>query len=471
MFCLSMVVLFLGDSFLGNVAAGGEPYRWRVGVAVVKITPSEPVYMSGFGRVDPSTSVNNDLYAKALAFEDASGGRAVLMTADLVSIGGRMTSRVCRRVMSATALQRRQILLNVSHTHAGPKVWAEDVAGRDPAAVEATRRNISRMEEKLADVILEAVSNMEPARLSWSWDKGFASFVMSRRAYTPRGVRHGTNPRAPVDRSVPVLRVDGTDGKLRAVLFGTACHAVTSFRDNFAIDPDFPGYAQRYIEKQNPGAVALYMAGCGGDAVPYPRGKLELAPVHGRALGTEVCRVLNEKLAVVRGPIRTEFEEAELPFQPPPPRKQLELWASGNVEDGWQKWFASRVLKMFDEGRPVPTHCTVPLAVWQFGDNLTLVALPCEPVYDYVPLIEKALGPANLWIAGYSNEVVGYLPSKRILSEGGYESRGIDTGPSVGVFAPETEDIVISAIKRLARRAGRPSAGPSERARSTIGFR
>ena len=103
-----------------SVAAAGKAYQWRVGAAVVKITPTEPVSMSGFAwRRKPLASVKTDLYAKVLAFEDADSHRAVLITADLVSIGGRIAQRVCKRVTSAAGLERRQILLNVSHTHAG----------------------------------------------------------------------------------------------------------------------------------------------------------------------------------------------------------------------------------------------------------------------------------------------------------------------------------------------------------------
>jgi hypothetical protein len=69
-------------------------------------------------------------------------------------------------------------------------------------------------------------------------------------------------------------------------------------------------------------------------------------------------------------------------------------------------------------------------------------------------LLEKALGPGKLWIAAYSNDVYGYLPSARILREGGYETRGLYHG-GIGLFDPKAEEVVIETVKKLAAQAGR----------------
>ena len=62
------------------------------------------------------------------------------------------------------------------------------------------------------------------------------------------------------------------------------------------------------------------------------------------------------------------------------------------------------------------------------GSDLTLIGLSGEVVVDYVSMIEKALGPNQLWIAAYCNDVYGYLPSARVIAEGGYETRGLYSG-------------------------------------------
>src|SRR5205823_10023283 len=101
-----------------------------------------------------------------------------------------------------------------------------------------------------------------------------------------------------------------------------------------------------------------------------------------------------------------------------------------------------------------PTHYAAPLTVWQFGKDLTLVGLSGEVVVDYVTLLEKSLGPNQLWIAGYCNDVFGYLPSARVLGEGGYETRGLYAG-GVGMFDARAQDVVVGKIHELAKKAGR----------------
>ena len=80
--------------------------------------------------------------------------------------------------------------------------------------------------------------------------------------------------------------------------------------------------------------------------------------------------------------------------------------------------------------------------------------MPGEVVVDYVLDLEKALGPNQLWIAAYCNDVFGYLPSARVLSEGGYETRGLYAG-GPGLFDAKAEEVVVQTVRELAKEAGR----------------
>jgi len=441
-------VLFSGAS--SSLFAAGPAAEWKVGLARVKITPKHPMRMAGYAaRTKPFERVEMDLYCKAMAFEDYEGGRAVLITADTLAFPGPLSEKICRRITAATGLERKAILLNSSHTHAGPMIRRRADMDLPPAETALVDAYTAELEDNAVKAAVEALAAMEPARLSWGL--GVAKFVMNRRQFTERGIILGTNPRGLADRSVPVLRVGDVRGKLRAVVFQAASHNTTLTGKNLAISGDYAGFAQAWVERMYPGVQAMFMIGCAADANPYPRGTLELARRHGSELGEEVCRLLESKLKPVRGPIHTELRRVDLPLESFTRQRIEQIRKQGAGSLGF---FIGHALARLDRGGTLPKVYNAPFALWQFGGDLTLVAFSGETVVDYVPLTEKTLGPLKLWIAGYSNDVFGYLPSSRILAEGGYETRGLYIDD--GVFAPGVETHILPVILEMARHAGRP---------------
>jgi hypothetical protein len=435
-------------------AARGAEAEWKVGLAQVKITPERPVFLAGYAsRNKPFDRVESDLYVKALVLEDRTGRRAALVTSDLIGFHAAVAEPICQRIQEKTGLKREQILLNSAHIHTGPvlsldpKPHGHLSAGDAQRTVEYTRQ----VQDRVVAAVIRAAEHLEPARLSWG--SGVVHFVMNRRQFTADGVVLGANPRGLADRSVPVLRIDAMIGKPLAILFGAAVHNTTLRPQHNDVCGDYAGFAQTYVQERHPMTQAMFMLGCAGDADPYPYGSMELAREHGATLGKEVCRVLETKLQPVRGPLRLAFERTDLPLQEPPARAELEKQAA--QKGGVKPWIAQQMLEVLGRGEKLPAHYTCPIAVWQFGGDLTLVALPGEVVVDYVPLIENALGPTRLWISAYNNDVFGYLPSRRVLAEGGYETRGLYHG-GIGLFAPAAQEVVVEKVRDLAKKVGRP---------------
>jgi hypothetical protein len=444
----------LGGCTLMLSAAGThalEP-NWKVGLAEAKVTPERPVLMSGYAnRTKPFEKVSADLYVKVLVLEDRDGHRGVIVTSDLLGFPAAVAEPICERVAKKTGLKREQILLNSSHSHAGPQLRVKPASKDDPAAAEAERsiEYTRQLQDKVVDAVVRAAEKLEPARLSWG--SGVVHFPMNRREFTPDGIILGVNPRGLADRGVPVLRVDGPDGKPRAIVFGAATHGTTLGGDNYQLCGDYAGFAQDYVQEKHPKVQAMFVLGCAGDSNPYPRGTMELTKKHGVALGEEVCRVLETKLRPINGLLQIAFDRAELPLQALPRDEIVKLAA--NRRDS-RRFAATEMLAALDRGEKLPTHYTCPLTVWQFGNDLTLVGLSGEVVVDYVADLEKALGPNNLWIAGYCNDVFGYLPSAHVLGEGGYETRGLYSG-AAGLFDAKAEAVVVRAVREIARKAGR----------------
>ncbi len=419
--------------------------EWKVGLARVKITPAKPVFLAGYAsRNHSSDKVASDLYAKAMALEDGNGKVGVVVTADLIWLRGELCDAVAAAVANKTGLKREQILFNAAHIHTGPapmRLSGQSQFGGDQNPKRDYRHNVEftrRLQKQLTDIILAALKRRTPGRLSWG--QGVVNFPMNRREWTSRGVILGMNPRGPADRSVPVLRVETPEGKLRAVLFGAAAHNTTLGPDCYAICGDYAGFAQQYLEQAHPGIQAMFMLGCAGDSDPYPNfhqeksvaRQMELARAHGRELGTEVDRVLcSGKLKPVRGPLRLAYGTTNLPLETPRSAEPKRISAT--------------------ESNP-PSQVTARVAVWRFGHDLTLVALSGEVVVDYVHFVEQTLGPTQLWIAAYSNDVFGYLPSARLLREGGYETHGVRGRR----FASHAQDVLMAKVRELAAQVGRP---------------
>ena len=448
--------LFAG---LSNLVGLPMPLRaaepeWKLGLAEVKITPERPLALAGYAsRNHPFEKVTTDLYAKALSLEDRDGHVGVIVTTDLIGLTAAIAEPVCQRLAAKTGLNREQILLSSSHIHTGPAVTLDLKERESKTSPDDQQRTVDYtrwLQDRLVEVVERSMEKREPARLSWG--NGVVNFVMNRREFTPNGVILGNNPRGLADRSVPVLRVEAPDGRLLAVVFGAATHNTTLTDTCYEVCGDYSGFAQTYVQEHHPGVRALFMLGCAGDSNPYPRGTMDFARQHGEALGKEVGRVLETKLQPVRGPVKIAFGKADLPLQTPPPREELEKQAArkGPI----QAWVAQQMLAKLKRGESLPTHYPAPIAVWQFGKDLTLVGLSGEVVVDYVAMLEKALGPNRLWPVAYCNDVFGYVPSARVLKEGGYETRGLYSG-GIGLFDAKTQDVLVAKVRELAEKAGR----------------
>ncbi len=360
-----------------------EKAFWKAGVATAVITPEKPMRMAGYGaRIKPATGKDQDLFGKALAIEDSNGNRVVFITLDLIGVTAELRAAVERGVREKYKLPPHALVMNASHTHCGPAYGRPEVKDYFDGLV-----------KKLIATVGRAIETSEPARLSYAHAK--CGFAMNRRTPTDNGFVNHPNPKGPVDHSVPVLRVDNAEGKLKAVLFGYACHNTSVGFLRWL--GDYAGFAQQYFEADHPGVTAMFMMGCGGDQNPYPRGTAEWAAKHGRSLCTAVEAALEVTQRTLRhqnqiqGPLKSVMETVSLEFR------------TKNRED-------------FE----------YPVQVIQFGNDLSMITLGNEVVIDYVLRLKRELGKADgpvIWVAGYSNVYSGYIPSKRVLLEGGYEAR------------------------------------------------
>ena len=107
------------------------------------------------------------------------------------------------------------------------------------------------------------------------------------------------------------------------------------------------------------------------------------------------------------------------------------------------------LLEQIDDGVPLSHSYPYPVSAWSIGDDLQFVTLGGEVVVDYAIRLKSALtGPAT-WVAGYSNDVMAYIPSRRVLAEGGYEGGGAMVYYGLpSVWSPEIENDIVAEAHR-----------------------
>ena len=447
---LAISLAALAHFWCGDIRGeAAQPDALRVGLASVCITPEKPLWLHGYAsppRFRPFEGQLNELYAKALAIEDDRGEQAVLITVDLCVLRAAEAEALFDRLTRRTGLMRRQLLVNLSHTHSGPMIGASDFS-RVPMPKknqQATLAYTAHLFEKIADVARAALADLKPATLAWGTGK--CSFVRNRRLYHADGSYRGMGPNANkyVDDTVPVLSVCAPDGTLRGIVFGCACHPVTFGSDNLKLSGDYASFAQEEIEASHPGVQAMFVQGCGADANSDPRCGPDAekhARLQAQHLAAEVGRIVKGPLEPIRGPLRVKFSEVDMPLQPVPGRAALEKMTGSLAHN------AKRMLAAMDRGQQLPSHHKHPLALWQLGEDLTFVGLSGEVVCGYVPLLRRALGAGRLWISGYCNEVDGYLPDATIVAEGGYEARGLVA--DIGFYSADAEQTLVRAVRDL----------------------
>ena len=439
----SLLICNLFVLFAGSASTAGEI---KAGAARISITPVKPMWLNGYaGREKPATGSMHELWAKALVLEENKDSRVIFVTTDLLGLSHEIVEAVFKQLAEKYGITRSQLIMNASHTHSGPVVWPcldviHDFNITDQATVVEYSHTLT---ERIIRVVGEAISNLSPAKLYSG--HGEAGFAINRRNLRD----HNNN--GSVDHDVPVLKVTTPEDKPLAVLFGYACHNTTLVDDNYLFNGDYAGFAQIEIEKNNPGAVALFLMGCGGDQTPEPRGTVELAKKYGAELAEAVQKVMTGNMRAVQSPVRTGCISIDLNFRPFDP--------SGYQKDitGDNKFFQRRarlMLEAYNKGWQVNKFPYTIQAV-RFGNDLTLLALSGEVVIDYSIKVKKLFARENLFVAGYCNEVTCYIPSKRVLMEGGYEAdESMVYYGLPGPFADDVEERIFKGITQVLKNTG-----------------
>ncbi|MBI5769817.1 MAG: hypothetical protein HZA93_18725 [Verrucomicrobia bacterium] len=438
-------------------ARAAEPaVTLRVGAAQADITPEPAVLNWVTGK--PYGTVTDPIALHALVLDDGTS-KAVLIRWDLVDVSESARDEVRRVVSGALAMPAGNIMINASHNHSAPwapawrggyrgnesdtwwavrympsqnefppfKRWMEKLlvaaekAARDAAAAARTATpTIGRV------AVYEYVWNRRPRAPAWGLAevKRPAPIQYNHPDWAPEVLQGGASF-GPLDRTLATVSFVGADGKNVASLFHVACHAVSIYPSNPALDSDWPGPASRAIAGAL-GGEALFLQGCTGDINPWRRGAAAVAEMAaGFAKKAQLAQRYGVKLTT--GPLHVGRRTIALPLMPEAKKR-----IGADTVDA-----------------EVQAITCGPLAI---------VALPGEPMTELALAIrEKSPFPQTL-VLGYSNgNGVHYVGMPGEKARGGYEA-GV-AGAGTDECGAILVDTAVAILRDVASTAGIPSAG------------
>ena len=392
----AFVVMLLG---VCSVDAAGK--ETKAGVARVEVTPPVGSPMGGYSaREGPSTGVHDPLYATVLVLKSAEVTVAIV-SCDLRSFPSERIIALARERKLAD-----HVLIAVTHSHSGPLTWEDKSWPRPELSW------FANTEDRILRAIETARKQMFTARIAAGIGEVYLGHnrrqVSTDSAVTMLWRNAERKPTSPIDPTIGVIRVDDAAGKPRALIVNYACHAVILGPDNRLISADYPGYMARRIEHELTGALCLFTQGGAGDINPY----LDKQPVAQNGFGE--AEKMGDALADAALAVARKLK--------PQANDNARLLAAAEVLSFKDRWDTNRTIR-------------AGLTTLLINEQIAIASIPGEPFVDLQIALRDRSEVRYTFLFGYTysagGEWIGYLPTIRAASEGGYGA-GYNTRIEVG---------------------------------------
>ncbi len=429
----------------------------KAGAARIDITPSGPVWMDGMIRSHKSTGIKHRLYAKALALSNNGASKDIFLfvSVEVCGIKRPLYDEIYSHIADRNGIAPDHIILAATHTHSGPATVGYMNPRED--------KYIKKLVKLIGQVVDTAIGNMRPALVGCASgvEKTISHYrrllakdgrvIMNWEPYKPEEI---VGPLGEIDPEVGVLKVvaAGNDNKIIAILFNHAGHPNVMSGDNYLLSAEYPGLAESILEKQF-GGTAIFVNGA--------QGTMDIDGLKDRDW-SGMDRVANALAGAVAKTIQTIEVKANVPLCSAathyeiPARKvspELLAWAEKilaetkgqlkAVADGVGDDYKAKLIKDLHEVENIPHQShQVCIAV---GDTAWL-SFPGELFTEIGMRIKKASPFKHTYIVGLANGGIGYIPTRKAIREGGYESdtRKVDDSAEDIIF-----DQSLALLKRV----------------------
>jgi hypothetical protein len=432
------------------------------GAASISIAPPLGVDMMGYlRRSEPARGYGQPMEATALVLE-ADATRIALVGADLVGASGPWARTLRERIGGAIGTPADHVLVNSQHTHAAPPTigWAK--IGGDADWHDEERRYAEAVGDLLVSAAAEAARRARPARVGFARTTA-EGITVNRRQRVEGGTILGWNPDEQCDRDVAVLRVDDDAGAPICTVVAFASHPVVVGPDVPEVSSDFVGPLREYVRRWT-GGECVFLQGCAGNIVPFESFHTSPGPerIFGERLALAALQARAEASLEPTRPEQMPYASAipiaiwrhvptgepqgealaaservvALPLLAPPSldeiralRAELEqrvadLQAAGEPRTSWNpvalhvRW--ARAIEARVADGTVERAVEAPVQALRIG-GACITAWPCEPFCELgLEVKEHSVAPFPVTL-GYSNDLIGYVPTRREYAFGGYE--------------------------------------------------
>ncbi len=412
-FLLLVCLGFAGTAFAGNL---------RAAAAEVDITPDTPQWLSGYGARQ-SDGVRDRLYHKIAAIDD---GKTTIyfVSTDTCMMSPAYVDKVKQDIRQQLGIAPENIWWAATHTHSAPEIGPPGAPRiymperyKQASQGESNPQYTEFAEAKLIEGLRMARQKLVPARLGFGI--GFSTANIDRRAMDEDGkVTIGLNPDGPTDRQIGLIRLEGLDGKLIALLANYPIHGTDLGEQNLKITGDVPGVVDQYVESKL-GAPVLFINGAEGNLAPiysvYPD------PVSGHLDQFRVLlgdRILEANRGITAMTSDVTLGETEAVIETP--------LRSGLV------WPADmdKYVRRTPEGA---TLVRIPVPFLEINHEAVLWGAPVELFCKIAVDVRSQSRFPYTFYFGILNGWLGYLPTADAVHHGGYE-------PETSPFSDRGED-------------------------------
>ncbi len=403
------------------------------------VSATNPAYLQGMaGPARLATEIEKPLCLQMVLLEDANFTKMLFITADIIGFDRSIVYPV-RKFADAWGIKPEGIILNASHTH-----YAPGTVSNMPVAMGPFYQNYNN---EILQMIQQNLSHLYGGMEACDIHVGKADVKIgaNRRLKVDGKVNFAPNMMGEYLEATPFMKIVLQKTKRTILLVNHGCHP-TGLGDNTRISTDYPGYMREWLTKRKIADHVLFLQGAGGSSkeTALREEKLEFshtsrdAAENGKKLAMAVADAAKEPLKPVHGDLFCIHQKIYLPLKQAPASELLRQIIKTSEKTAVLRQWAESLLKNYPTGT-FPDRLPMEIQLVSIGDDVNMITFPAEPVAELAGEIKSLAGISNHdFILGYTNGLEGYLPTDKMIHDGGYETEqshivyqqpsGLDTG-------------------------------------------